>query len=184
MRESFVELGIIIKVVRHGDYDARLAVFTADGVKWLGVKGVYKPKAKFAASIGLFTVAEFTHSGTTVTGVNMLVTPYAIAADIHRYYLACAVADALGKLEFVEQAPQALVAAVEALTALSQTKTSCYVIFIDFFTAVLKMLGYDLPLDFDRDNLTLAAGKKLVKQIADAFISNVDYQIQFCDMMY
>lgn len=184
MRESFVELGIIVKAVRHGDYDARLAVFTATGVKWLNVKGVYRPKAKFSAAIGLFTVAEFTHSGTTVTGINMLVAPYAIAADIHRYYLACAIADALFKLEFVEQTPQALVTAVEALTALSQTKTSCYVIFIDCFTALLKMLGYDLDITLDPEHLTLAEGKKFVKRIADAFVSNVDYQIQFCDMMY
>ena len=184
MRESFVELGIIIKVVRHGDFDARLAVFTAGGVKWLSVKGVYKPKAKFASCIGLFTVAEFTHSGTTVTGINVLVAPYAIAGDIHRYYLACAVADALSQLEFVEQAPQALVTAVQALTQLAESQTSCYVIFIDYFTTILKILGYDLALNFDREHLTLAQGKKLVKQIVDAFISNVDYQIQFCDMMY
>ena len=61
MRETFVELGIIIKVVRSGDYDARLAVFTADGLRWRTIKGIYRPKAKFAAASGLFTVAEINY---------------------------------------------------------------------------------------------------------------------------
>lgn len=184
MRESFVEVGIIIKSVRYRDYDARLAVFTASGVKWFNARGVYRPKAKFAAAVGLFTVAEFTVNGGAITGVNVLVAPYTLAKDLNRYYLACAIADALLHLEFVEQAPQALVAAINALTALSQSDTSCYKIFISFFGAVLEMLGYALALDYDAENLTLSTAKKLVKKIMDAFVTNVDYRIQFCDMMY
>lgn len=184
MRETFVELGVIVKSVRSGDYDARLAIFTAGGVKWFNLKGVFRPKAKFTGSCGLFTVAEFSGNGSAITGINVLTAPYGLTKDINRYYLACALADALLHLEFVEQAPAALVAAVNALTELATSDKSCYPIFLDFFGTVLQILGYDIELNYDPEKLTHSQGKKLVRQVMDAFIANVDYQIQFCDMMY
>ncbi len=184
MRETFVELGVIIKVVRSGDYDARLAVFTAAGLQWRTIKGVYRPKAKFAAACGLFTVAEFTISGQSVTGVNVLVSPYDLAKDLNRYYLACSIADALLHLEFVEQAPTALVAAINALTALATTNESCYPIFLDFYRQILEILGYEIDLTFDRANLTHSAAKKLVQKTLTAFRNHVDYEIQFCEKLY
>ena len=184
MRETFVELGIIVKVVRSGDYDARLAVFTATGLQWRSIKGVFRPKAKFAAACGLFTVAELTISGQSVTNINVLVAPYALTKDINRYYLACSIADALLHLEFVEQAPAALVAAVNALTALATTNESCYPIFIDFYHQILDILGYQIDLNFDREHLTHSIAKKLVQQIIEAYRNYVDYQIQFCEKLY
>ncbi len=184
MRESFVELGVIIKSVRYGDYDARLAIFTAGGIKWFNLKGVYRPKAKLASSCGLFTVAEFTGSGSAITGINVLTAPYGLTKDLNRYYLACGIADALLHLEFVEQAPAALVAAVNAISDLATTDKSCYPIFIEFFGTLLHLLGYELDLHYDSAKLTHSQGKTLVRQIVQAFIANVDYQIQFCDMMY
>lgn len=184
MRETFVELGIIVKAVRSGDYDARLAIFTATGLQWRTIKGVYRPKAKFAAASGLFTVAEFTVSGQSITGINVLVAPYTLAKDLNRYYLACSLADALLHLEFVEQAPQALITAVNAITALATTDQSCYPIFLDFYGQILEILGYQIDLHYDRDHLTHSAAKKLVQQTIEAYRNYVDYQIQFVEKLY
>lgn len=184
MRETIVELGIIVKAVRSGDYDARLAVFTASGLQWRTIKGVYRPKAKFAAAVGLFTVAEFTVSGQAITSINVLVSPYDLAKDLNRYYLACSIADALLHLEFVEQAPAALVSAVNAITALATTEESCYPIFLDFYGQILNILGYQIDLAFDRANLTHSAAKKLVQKIIEAYRNHVDYEIQFCEKLY
>ena len=184
MRESFVELGIVVRSVRSGDFDARLAIFTATGLKWLTAKGVYRPKAKLAAAISLFTVAEWTGSGKSITVANVLVSPFGLTKDLHRYYLACAIADSLTNLEFVEQAPQALVAAINAITALSTTDQSCYVIFLDYFIKVLTLLGYDFDQTYDAATLTHSQAKQLVTAVEQSFITNVDYRSQFCDMMY
>ena len=184
MRETFVEVGIIVKSVRSGDYDARLAIFTGKGLQWRTIKGVYRPKAKFAASCGLFTVAEFTISGQSITGINVLVAPYTLAREINRYYLACSFADALSRLDFVEQAPQALICAVNAYTALATTNQSCYPIFLDFYSKILEILGYNIELNFDREQLTHSTAKQLVQQIILAYRNHVDYEIQFCEKLY
>ena len=184
MRETFVEVGIIIKSVRSGDYDARLAIFTGKGLQWRTIKGVYRPKAKFAAACGLFTVAEFIISGQSITGINVLVAPYTLATDLNRYYLACSLADALLHLDFVEQAPQALITAVNAYTNLATTDQSCYLVFLDFYGAILEILGYQSDLSFDREKLTHSTAKKLVQRIITAYRSHVDYQIQFCEKLY
>lgn len=184
MRETIVELGVIVKVVRSGEYDARLAIFTAKGLQWRTIKGVYRPKAKFASAVGLFTVAEFTVSGQSITGINILVTPYALAKDINRYYLASSISDALFHLEFVEQAPAALVTAINAITTLATTNESCYPIFLDFYGQILKILGYQIDLTFDRTQLTHTAAKKLVQKTIEAYRTHVDYEIQFCEKFY
>lgn len=184
MREIFVEVGIIIKMVRSGDYDARLGIFNGKGLQWRTIKGIYRPKAKFAASCGLFTVAEFTISGQSITGINVLVAPYNLARDINRYYLACSFADALLHLDFVEQAPQALITAVNAYTALATTNESCYPIFLDFYRNVLEILGYHIDLDYEPANLTHSQAKKLVQQVIEAYRNHVDYEIQFCEKLY
>lgn len=184
MRETFVELGIIVKVVRNGDYDARLAIFTVKGLQWRTIKGVFRPKAKFAAASGLFTVAEFTISGQSITGINVLVAPYMLGKDLNRYYMACSLADALLHLDFVEQAPQALITAVNAFTALATTDQSCYLVFLDFYSAILEILGYQNAITFDRENLKHSTAKKLVQQMIEAYRNHVDYQIQFCEKLY
>lgn len=184
MRETFVELGIIVKAVRSGDYDARLAIFTATGLQWRTIKGIYRPKAKFAAASNLFTIAEFTVSGQSITGINVLVTPYNLAKDLNRYYLANSIADALLHLEFVEQAPQALVTAVNAVTELATTDQSCYIIFLDFYGKILEILGYQNHLNYNRESLTHSMGKKLVQQTIEDYRNHVDYQIQFCEKLY
>lgn len=184
MRETFVEHGIIVKSVRSGDYDARLAIFTATGIKWRTIKGVYRPKAKFATSSNIFTIAEFTISGQSITGINVLVSPYTLAKDLNRYYLACSIADALLHLEFVEQAPQALVTAINAITNLATTDQSCYIIFLDFYDAILTLLGYRHHLSYEPEHLTHSQGKKLVQQIITDYQNYVDYQIQFCEKLY
>ena len=184
MRETFVELGIIVRIVKSGDYDARLAVFTTQGLVWRTIKGIYRPKAKFAAACGLFTVAELTISGQSVTGINVLVAPYGLAKDLNRYYLACSIADALMHLEFVEQAPAALVSAVNALTALATTDESCYPIFLDFYTQILEILGYHIDITLERANLTHSTAKKLVQQTIEAYRGYVDYEIKFCEKLY
>jgi recombinational DNA repair protein (RecF pathway) len=181
MRQTIIELGIIIRVTKVGENDARITLFTAAGVTYATVRGVYRPKARFASSIGLFTVAEFAVSGQTVTGINVLLSPYGITADIHRYYLACAIADALLRLEFVEACPAVLVSSIDALTELSAGIKSCYPIFIDYFSGLLDVLGYAADINYDKDNLSRPEAKKLVQEIISAFAANVDYNIPFCE---
>jgi DNA repair protein RecO len=152
MRESIVELGIIVKTVRVGDNDVRLTLFTAGGIKYATAKGVIKPRARFASSVGLFTVAEFTISGSTITGINVLVSPFEISKDINRYYLACSIADTLLHLEFVERTPEVFGRAVIALTELADSPDkSCYRIFIEYFLPLLTILGYSAELDYRPD---------------------------------
>ncbi|MCQ2381730.1 MAG: recombination protein O N-terminal domain-containing protein [Clostridia bacterium] len=184
MRETFVEVGIIVKLVRSGEYDARLAIFTATGIQWRTIKGIYRPKAKFTASCNLFTIAEFTVSGQSITSINVLVAPYALAKYINRYYLACSFADALFHLEFVEQSPSALVTAIKAITALATTDESCYPIFLDFYGQIIEILGYEIDLSYDRNNLTHSTAKNLVIKTINAFRNHVDYEIQFCEKLY
>ncbi len=184
MRETFVELGIIVKSVRYGEHDAKLALFTANGIRWITVKGVYRPKARFASSINIFTIAEFTTTGGALTGVNVLVSPFSLSKDINRYYLACSIADCLFSLKFIEQTPQVMIESVNAITKLCESDQSCYLIFIDYFSTILTALGYQTDIKYDKEKLSHTDAKKIVRQIVDAFLFNVDYKIQFCDIMY
>lgn len=184
MRETFVEVGIIVKTVRSGEYDARVAVFTTTGIQWRVLRGVYRPKAKLAAASSMFTVGEFTVSGQAITGINVLVAPFTLARDLNRYYLASSIADALLRLEFVEQNPAALVAAINALTALASSDESCYPIFLDFYQRVAEILGYEIDLSYDREKLTHSLGKKLVLKTIEFFRQHVEYEIQFCENFY
>lgn len=182
MREQIVELGIIVRTVKMGESDLRLTLFTAAGLKYATAKGVLKPRAKMASAVGLFTVGEFTITGSAVTGISVLVSPFAIGRDINRYYLANSVADTLLHLEFVEQTAAVLVLAVNAITDLAETKVSAYRVFIEYFSAVFRILGYSLDLEYDKGaELTLLNAKKCVQKITDAFLLNADYKIKFTE---
>jgi recombinational DNA repair protein (RecF pathway) len=182
MREQIVEFGIIVRTVKTGESDLRLTLFTASGLKYATAKGVLKPRAKMASAVGLFTVGEFTIAGSTVTGVSVLVSPFSIGRDINRYYLANSIADTLLHLEFVEQTAVVLVLAADAITELAETKVSAYRIFIDYFSAVFRILGYSLDLEYNKEaKLTLQNAKKCVRKITDAFLLNADYKIKFTE---
>jgi recombinational DNA repair protein (RecF pathway) len=182
MRENTTELGIIIKTAKAGENDLRLTLFTANGIRYATAKGVLKPKAKMTSSVGLFTVAEFSISGSTVTGIAVLSSPFAISKDINRYYLANTIADSLLHLEFVERTPEALVLSVNAITELSETTKSCYRIFIEYYSQILVLLGYAIQLNYDKDKeLKLTDAKKIVQKIISAFNQNADYAIKFTD---
>jgi recombinational DNA repair protein (RecF pathway) len=182
MRESFVEFGIIIKTAKINDADLRLTIFTADGVKYATAKSVLKAHSKFASSVGLFTVAEFTISGSTVTGISVLISPFAISRDINRYFLANSIADSLLSLEFVERTPDILVLGISALTELAEMKKSCYRIFIEYFSAVFTLLGYSLDIDYNKNaELKLPNAKAIMQKIIRAFLINTDYKIKFIE---
>jgi len=98
--------------------------------------------------------------------------------------MACSFADALLRLDFVEQAPQALICAVNAYTALATTEQSCYLAFLDFYGEILEILGYNIELEFDRAKLTHSTAKQLVQKLIIAYRNYVDYEIQFCEKLY
>jgi recombinational DNA repair protein (RecF pathway) len=180
MRESFVVLGIIVKTAKTGENDLRLTIFTEDGIKYVTAKGVLKPKAKMASGVGLFTVAEFSVTGATITGISVLSSPFGISKEINRYYLASSIADSLTHLEFIERNPKALVLGITAITELTESTKSCYRIFIEYYSQILVLLGYSIQLDYNQnEELKLNDAKKFVQQITDAFTQNVDYQIKF-----
>jgi recombinational DNA repair protein (RecF pathway) len=177
-----VMLGIIVKTTKVGESDLRLTLFTESGIKYLTVKGVLKLRAKFGSSVALFTIAEFTVNKNTISGINVLVSPFTIPREINRYYVASAIADSLQKMEFVENTPEVLILAVNALTSLAAAAGSCYPIFIEYFGSLFELLGYSVPLDYTKDEkLTLEKAKKLVSQIAEAYLLNMDYKITMLD---
>ena len=183
MQEKVVEIGIIVQSERVHDYDARLRVFTGDGIQWRTVKGGFRQTSKFLAVVQPLTVAELTVTGQTVIGAHILASPYALTHDLHHFMLANSIADALINLEFVERAPDALRLGITAFADLSGVLKSCYPIFLDFYGGILQLLGYENHATYDPDNLTHTQAKQLVRRLIADFRTHVDYQIKYCDRL-
>jgi len=167
-------LGIILKTAPHREYDLRLSILTAEGLIIATATGAQKPTAKLKAATQLFTIAEFEVTATRLTGARVLSSPMPLTKEINRYYLACSIAEVL--LQIKNHDAQVFLLTARTYEQLIETTTSAYKIFIDYFSKLLTLLGYDIAISIP-ESLGLAAAKKLVLQINAAYLEHLDISI-------
>lgn len=167
-------LGIVLKTTPYRESDIRLHILTANGLMNVTAIGAQKPTAKLKAATQIFTIAEFEITANRLTGARVLYSAMPITQNINRYYLACSIAEVL--LQIKNHDAQMFVLTVRALEELITTQTSAYVIFINFFSRLLALLGYDIGIEVP-EKLGHSAAKKLVLQINAAFIEHLEISI-------
>ena len=174
MKPTNIALGIVLTASPHRESDIRLQILTAEGLITATATGAQKPTAKLKGAIQIFTIAEFEITATRLTGARVLSSPMPLTREINRYYLACSIAEVL--LHIKNHDPEVFVLTARTFQELTQTTTSAYKIFIDYFSQLLAILGFDIELQIP-DPLGLAVAKKLVLQINSAFIEYLDISI-------
>ncbi|MDR0976006.1 MAG: recombination protein O N-terminal domain-containing protein [Christensenellaceae bacterium] len=168
---------IVLRQVKTGEADLTLTLFSADGVSYITAKGALKPTAKMKAEIQPLNVCEFQTSGQTLTGANLILNAMPLARDINKYYVACAVAETLRKLEFDNSAEKVFALSKQVLTDLIGSKKSLFVLFIDYYYEVLKTLGYAIQDFAVPEKLGLAEAKQLISALVHAFRAYLDFEI-------
>jgi DNA repair protein RecO len=175
MKSTNIALGIILRSTPIGEANLRLSILTADGLITVTATGAQKPTAKLKVATQIFTVAEFEITAGKLTGARVLSSPMPLTKEINRYYLACSIAEVL--LQIKNHDAEIFVHTIRTFEELTETTTSAYKIFIDYFSKLLKLLGYDIELEIPSP-LGLAAAKKLLLQINAAFTEHLDISIQ------
>ena len=188
MQQSIIELGIILKTEPFKDNDVRCYILTPAGIKTVYATGARKATAKLKSAVQLFTIAEFSMMGNKLTGAHVLQIGTNIVRDINRYYLACSVCEVLLQLKNLDN--QVFYLTARTIESLNES-TSAYKIFINFFTKLLILLGYDIDIpDFkDTDNdkiddikLGLTDAKRYVKMICQSYTEHLDIKIPNSDI--
>ena len=178
------ELGIILKTQRCRESDIKCYILTTSGVKIYTATGAQKQTAKLKSAIQLFTIAEFTTVGTRITGAHVIQLGSPIARDINRYYLACSICETLLNLKNTDD--QIMLLTARTMEHLAHTSISAYKIFINFYTKLLVLLGYDIDIsDFksvDHDQLDniqidLTTAKQHIKALLFAYQEHLSIQI-------
>ena len=152
-------VGVIIGVDRVGEADARVKILHDGGVRTATAVGVLNPAAKLKGAIQLFCVGEFTLIGQKIIGAYVTNTNFEIASDVKRYYLGCAICEVVAR---VYGSGFRLVC--EAFLKLCDKEIGVREIFADFFTRLLRELGYDILPRQD---------------INSAYIQNLDIKIPY-----
>ena len=183
MQQSVVELGIVLKAEPHKDSNIRCYILTQSGIKTVYATGAQKHNARLKSAVQLFTIAEFTLTGSRLTGAHVLQIGTNIVREINRYYLACSICEVLLQLKHIDG--QVFYLTARTFESLNES-TSAYKIFINFFTKLFILLGYDIDIpDFKKaDNdkidtvkLGLADAKRYIKQICESYINHLDIKI-------
>jgi recombinational DNA repair protein (RecF pathway) len=198
MKTTEVVLGVVLRAERTGDADVRVQILTADGIKTCTATGAAKQGAKMASTIQMFTIAEFSITGSRITGAHVLQLSVNITKEINRYYLACSISETLLTLHGLRAGGQIDTASIFLLTArsfetLSETPTSAYKVFVNFFTKLLVLLGYDVEdfertdkiesfkqapdADIDMIKMSLDTAKKCVAQLVQSYSEHLDIKI-------
>lgn len=189
--------GIIIRIEKVKERDARITITTEDGLEMLYAAGIFAPTAKLKSIIQLFNRAQFTCIGTKITGATIMDNFTEISKQIHRFYLASAWADAVATLCKYSEDEEALeiynhTGALYSMLAF--TKTSAYPLFIFNFNRLLEFLGYGVdteteifetimqidetpPEELGDFKIGLASAKSALREISSAFIEHFDYKI-------
>ena len=143
MKNTEIVTGIIVNALKVKEFDVRVKILTAEGLKTCTATGALKPNAKLKSAVQIFTVAEFSLVGTRIIGAHVFETNHAITKDIKKYYLACAVCEVVAQCHGA-----GFLLTVETIEALKHT-VSLRDTFTKYFSALLLELGYDIEDDVD-----------------------------------
>ena len=188
MQQSQISLGIVLKSEKYKEADVRCHILTPTGIKVATATGALRSGAKLKSAVQLFTIAEFTFTGTRVTGAHILQLGNPIARDINRYYLACSISEIL--LQLKNTGERIFYLSAKTFEALTET-VSAYKIFINFYTKLLVLLGYDVDIpDFknidndkiDEVELKLSDARTYIKMLCESFTEHLDIRIPNVDI--
>ena len=174
MKQTSISLGIILRSTPIGEANLRLHILTAGGLVTATATGAQKPTAKLKSATQIFTVAEFEITASKLTGARVLSSPMPLTKEINRYYLACSIAEVL--LQIKNHDAGIFVQTIRTFENLIETQTSAYKIFIDYFSKLLTLLGYNIEIEIPKD-LGLATAKNLVLKINAAYQEHLDISI-------
>lgn len=196
MKETETMHAIVLKSELVGEADIRCRLLTPEGIKTATATGAVKPKAKLKNAVQLFTIAEFTLTGTKITGAHVLQSGMGLTREMHRYYLACAICETVLAVTHGNDnvAPLFLLTA-HSFDTLANTNTSAYKVLISFFTKLLVIMGYDIDTedthilkkldefkntdDSELEDIPLShtQAKQCVKLIDAAFKEHLDFKV-------
>lgn len=186
--QDTVEIGIILKAEPHGDFGICCHVLIPGGLRIGYASGALKPGAKLKSALQIFTIAEFTFSGKRIIGAHVLQLSLPIARDINRYLLACSVCEVL--LSLKNTGEEIFHLSARTFESLTET-TSAYKIFINFYTKLLVLLGYDIDIpgfkQIDNDKidtvpLSLSTAKQQIKLLCECYKKYLDIKIPNSDI--
>jgi len=152
MKKVEILRGIILKTDRHKEFDLRLVVLHAEGLKTLYATGALRPSAKLRGALQLFNECEFSVVGSRVTTALLTQNNTSISKEIHRFYLASSISNSTINILKNETSDDNIYDLVfYSLKTLATTDTSCYKIFIGFYAKLLMILGYGVE-DFEHSD--------------------------------
>jgi recombinational DNA repair protein (RecF pathway) len=174
MKSTTTALGLVLRADPHREADIRLEILTAEGVLYVTATGAQKPTAKLKHATQIFTTAEFEITANRLTGARVLLSPMPLTREINRYYLAHSIAGICAPFDRID--PEMFTLTIRTFDELINTDKSVYIIFIEYFGALLKNFGFDLQLKIPNP-LGLTEAKKLVDKINETFVHYLDHSI-------
>jgi DNA repair protein RecO len=193
MKQTTVETAIVIKASIHREADIRVTLLTPAGTRVLYATGAAKGTAKLKNAVQLFTVGEYTIAGSKIMGAHIIQGGMKIAREINRYYLACAMCEILAKLDDSQNWGQIFYLTARSLQSLEGSEISAYKVFINFFTKLLVLLGYDVvefseselieqfkqteDPEIDEIEVGLVSAKKCVQHLNATYVELLDMSI-------
>ena len=168
---------LVIGQERIKEFDMRLTVFTDVGASRFNATGILRPSAKLRGVLQLFNHVELSTMGHRVMGAHVIKNNTAISRDVNRFYLASSICETLASLlREPDDYTDILALATETLSILADTDASCFRVFIDFYSKLLAILGFDQEIKTD-DDLGLARAREIIKHIQDTYIRELEFQI-------
>jgi len=150
MKNTEIFIGIVVHAEKVKEADIRVKLLTAQGLQTFTATGAGKANAKLKSAVQLFIIAEFSVIGHKLVSAHILETNHGITKDIKRYYLACAICEVVAQItKYNVQNTNAFLLTIEALEKLNYPVENCRVIFTEYFSKLLKELGYDVESDVD-----------------------------------
>ncbi|MCL2570549.1 MAG: DNA repair protein RecO [Firmicutes bacterium] len=186
MKNSEIKNAIILKTDRHKENDMRLVLLSSDGIGIVYATGALKSTAKLKGALQLFNHCEFTITGARVTGAHVIDNNLGITREIHRFYLAGMISDAVyGAIRnFDDDVSEIFELVIQTYSYMANNETSALKLFIWFFAYLLVLLGYDVEEEIDSfrcdikelDNveLSLSNAKRIMREIEKAYLQHLD----------
>ncbi|MCL2587040.1 MAG: DNA repair protein RecO C-terminal domain-containing protein [Firmicutes bacterium] len=167
----------ILGTERVKEYDLRLTVFSEEGIKRFNAVGVLRPTAKLRGALQLFNETEVTLMGGKITSATVIKNNTAISRDINRYYLASSICETLsGLLKDPDDYTEIYALAGETLANLADTDISCFVLFIEFYSELLALLGFAEKMELGED-LGLSQAREIIRELEQGYKLNLEYEI-------
>jgi len=147
-------LGIVIHAEKVKEADVKIQILTPEGLQKFTLTGAQKATAKLKSAAQIFTLADYNIQGHKIIGAHVHDQHFNITRDIKRYYLACAICETVSQIykhsPLVERDGaegdgvfKLTLAAMKSLDDGGNVRE----IYADYFTALLRELGYDVLPD-------------------------------------